>query len=72
MKTLRAIEEWTGHKQPPDPMKLLRSIAIYAVLAACVIWTMVSCSFQVSADGAKSFSIDGEQAAKAIQILTDK
>jgi len=72
MSPLRTIEEWTGHKQPPDPMKILRAIAIYAVLAACVIWTMVSCSFQISADGAKSFSIDGEQAAKAIKILADK
>ncbi len=53
-------------------MKLLRSITIYAVLAACVIWTMVSCSFQVSADGAKSFNLDGEQAAKAIRILSEK
>jgi hypothetical protein len=42
--TLRIIEEWTGHKQPPDPMKRLRNLAIAAVLIACVLWTMVSCT----------------------------
>jgi hypothetical protein len=41
---LRALEEWTGHRQPPDPMKTLRAIAIAALLLACVLWTMVSCS----------------------------
>jgi hypothetical protein len=53
-------------------MKTLRAIAIYALLAACVVWTMVSCSFSVSADGLKSFNLDGEKAAKAIRILTEK
>jgi hypothetical protein len=53
-------------------MKIIRAIAIYAVLAACALWTMVSCSFSVSADGAKSFNLDGEQAAKAIRILSEK
>lgn len=31
-----------------------------------------SCAFEVSKDGAKSFRIDGEQAARAIQILSEK
>lgn len=53
-------------------MKTIRAIVIYAVLAACALWTMVSCSFSVSADGAKSFNLDGEQAAKAIRILSEK
>jgi len=53
-------------------MKIIRAIAIYAVLAACALWTMVSCSLQVSSDGAKSFTIDGEQAAKSIRILSEK
>ena len=53
-------------------MKTIRAIAIYALLAACVVWTMVSCSFSVSADGAKSFNLDGAQAAKAIRILSEK
>jgi hypothetical protein len=38
------------------------------VISAC----LTSCSFTVSSDGAKAFSVDGEQAAKAIKILTDK
>jgi hypothetical protein len=42
--THRALEEWTGHQQPPDPMKTLRAIAIAALLIACVLWTLVSCS----------------------------
>jgi len=53
-------------------MKTIRTIAVAAILAACVLWTMVGCSFSVSADGAKSFNLDGEQAAKAIRILSEK
>jgi hypothetical protein len=53
-------------------MKIIRAITIYALLAACVVWTMVSCSFSVSADGAKSFNLDGEKAAKAIRTLSEK
>jgi len=53
-------------------MKPLRAIAVAAILAACVLWTMVSCSFSVSADGAKSFNLDGEEAAKAIKTISEK
>jgi hypothetical protein len=53
-------------------MKTIRAIAIYAVLAACALWTIVSCSFSVSADGAKSFSVDGGQAIKVIEALNQK
>ena len=53
-------------------MKIIRAITIYALLAACVVWTMVSCSFSVSADGSMSFNLDGEKAAKSIRIITDK
>ena len=72
---LRTVEEWTGHRQPPpprDPMKTIGKILTLAFLAAYVVWTLVSCSFQVSADGSKSFAIDGEEAAKAIRVLTEK
>ena len=50
----------------------LKTVAFYLVLAACVLWTMVSCSFSVTADGAKSFAIDGRQAAEALKILSEK
>jgi YbbR domain-containing protein len=53
-------------------MNSIRALAIYAVLAACVLWTMVSCSFQIAADGAKSFSVDAGQAAKVIEALNQK
>lgn len=52
-------------------MKILRSIIHLVIIALAVLYA-VSCSFQVSADGAKSFAIDGEQAAKAIRILSEK
>ena len=45
---------------------------------ALIIWCLIystcstSCSFSVAADGAKSFNLDGEQAAKAIKILSEK
>lgn len=41
------------------------------VLALAVLYA-VSCKMVISADGSKSFSIDGEQAARAIEILGQK
>jgi hypothetical protein len=49
-------------------MKTLLSITAAISIPCC----QTACSFSVSADGAKSFNLDGEKAAKAIRILTDK
>ncbi len=48
MSPLRAIEEWTGHKQPPDPMKTSRSIAVLVIAAACFAWVMCSCATETT------------------------
>jgi hypothetical protein len=53
-------------------MKAIRSIAVYLILAVCVAWTMVSCSFQASSDGAKSFNLEGKETVKAIKTLLEK
>ena len=71
MKTLRYIEVWTGHRQPPNPMKTVLTI-IWLALIGWLVLAFTSCSFTVAADGAKSFNLDGEEAAKAIRVLTEK
>jgi len=43
---LRAVEEWTGHRQPSpprDPMKLLRTICTFIILALAILYA-VSCA----------------------------
>ncbi len=72
MTPLRAIEEWTGHRKPRNRMKTFKHAFLWFWVAIYTIWFMSSCSFSVAADGAKSFNLDGEEAAKAIKILTDK
>lgn len=52
-------------------MKIIRAIVHLVIIALAVLYA-VSCSFRVSADGAKSFAIDGGQAAEAIRILSEK
>ena len=45
-ETLRILEEWTGHRQPPsprDPMKLIGSILLLLVLLA-FIFAFAGCS----------------------------
>ncbi len=41
-------------------------------LIGWLILAFCSCSFQMGADGSKSFAIDGEMAAKAILIFAEK
>lgn len=52
-------------------MKLLRT-AWHLILIALAVLYAVSCTATVGADGAKSFSLDGTQALRAIEILSDK
>lgn len=44
----------------------------WLALAGWLLLAFTSCSFTVASDGAKSFNLDGEQAAKAIRVLTEK
>lgn len=50
---------------------LILALWRFIVIALAVLYA-VSCSMTVSADGSKSFSIDGEQAARAIEIFSQK
>lgn len=52
-------------------MKLNLAFLWLAVIGWLLL-AFTSCSFTVAADGAKSFNLDGEQAAKAIRILSEK
>lgn len=61
----------TGHKPPRGPMKKIVAFLWLAVIGWLLL-ALTSCSFTVAADGAKSFNLDGEEAAKAIRILSDK
>lgn len=47
-------------------------IIIAAAFAIALPCCQTGCSFTVAADGAKSFHLDGEEAAKAIRVLTEK
>jgi hypothetical protein len=49
-------------------MKTLLSITAAISIPCC----QTACSFSVSADGAKSFNLDGEKAAKVIESLNQK
>jgi hypothetical protein len=53
-------------------MKTIQAVARLTIVAACFAWVMCSCSVQVSSDGAKSFTLDGAQALRAIEILNQK
>jgi hypothetical protein len=53
-------------------MKANQRILSLLIVAACFAWVMCSCSVQVSSDGAKSFTLDGAQALRAIEILNQK
>lgn len=53
-------------------MKTLFLTLAWIGLAGWLLLAFTACSFSVAADGAKSFNLDGEKAAKAIRILTDK
>lgn len=66
-------EEWnlSNHKPPRGPMKMIVAFIWLAVIGWLLL-AFTSCSFTVAADGAKSFNLDGEQAAKAIRVLTEK
>lgn len=52
-------------------MKTVLTI-IWLALIGWLVLAFTSCSFTVAADGAKSFNLDGEEAAKAIRVLTEK
>lgn len=52
-------------------MKLTLTLLWLAVVGWLLL-AFTGCSFSVAADGAKSFNLDGEQAAKAIRILSEK
>ena len=49
---------------------LLRLVA--GLVAVTTTTCFSSCSLDVRADGSKSFKIDGEQAARAILVLSEK
>ena len=53
-------------------MKAINRILAAVLLAACWALVMCSCSVQVSSDGAKSFTLDGAQALRAIEIMNQK
>jgi len=60
--------------EPPrisDACSLVSRLLLLAVLVLAVICS-TSCTLTIGPDGAKSFSIDGTQAARAIEILSDK
>jgi hypothetical protein len=55
------------------------SSALVAVIRASVlaivafaVFCATSCTLTIDGDGAKSFSVDGTEAAKALLILSDK
>jgi len=55
-----------------DTMKTIRAIAIWTVIAFCFLWALVGCSYSVASDGARTFSLDGAQALRAIEIIVTK
>jgi hypothetical protein len=52
-------------------MKTIGIILLALASLGCLL-AFTGCSFTVAADGAKSFNLDGEGAAKAIRVLTEK
>lgn len=53
-------------------MKIIRSIWHLILLSLAVLYVLTSCSMTITADGAKSFSVDGAEAARAILIYSSK
>jgi hypothetical protein len=49
---------------------VLRAIVLGVITFAVIFAT--SCTLRIDSDGAKSFSLDGEQAARAILIYSEK
>ena len=55
--------------------RIMKAAIITLLWLAVIGWAVIafsSCSFQMGADGSKSFAIDGEMAARAILIFADK
>jgi hypothetical protein len=52
-------------------MKLTCTL-IWLALVGWLLLAFSSCTMSVSPDGAKSFSLDGAQATKAIELLNQK
>lgn len=54
-----------------DMLAIVSRMLLFAIIALIVICG-TSCTLTIDADGAKSFSVDGTEAAKALFILSDK
>ncbi len=52
-------------------MKILRAIWHLIVIALAVLYA-VSCTYTAGADGSRSFSLDGAQAVKALEVIREK
>jgi len=53
-------------------MKAALVTFLWIAIIGWLVIAFCSCSLELSADGSKSFAIDGEAAAKAILIFAEK
>jgi hypothetical protein len=65
------LEEWTGHRTPLTFRGLLLRLLCLLLLALLVV-AVCSCALTVSPDGTRTWSMSGQEAARAIIILSDK
>jgi hypothetical protein len=58
-------------KKPYDTAELLFTLVL-SLLALSAIMALTSCHLTVSADGTRTWSLNGEEAARAIIIYSEK
>ena len=54
-----------------DMLAIVSRMLLFAIIALIVICG-TSCTLTIDADGAKSFSVDGAQTVRALEILSQK
>ena len=69
-RTLRRIEDWTGHRDPT-----VRAIAKGLLLGAALIaiaTALSSCALTIRPDGSRTYTADPDTFLRAIETLSNK
>lgn len=61
---------FSGHRMSSALVAVIRASVL--AIVAFAVFCATSCTLTIDGDGAKSFSVDGTEAAKALLILSDK
>lgn len=69
-RTLRRIEDWTGHRDPVA-RAILKGLLLGAALIA-IASGLSSCALTIRPDGSRTYAADPETFLRAIEIIAEK